>query len=119
MTLEANFTNGDAEWQDRCDEAAAREVANCNQFWGRWYMEDGMLCTWVCTPRTETLPVMKLYVYDVALEEIDDPAKQYKFYSKMQSKQWIGEKGLHDLKRAFKFILKRQPAGKLEAELVD
>ena len=97
----------DVAYRDECDRLSELEVQDCYSSWGRWFLDDGMLCTWVCNPSTEGLPVMALYVYSIGIEKCDSVGKQAEVLKEMQQKSWIGSAGLKSLQRAFKYLAKK------------
>jgi hypothetical protein len=67
-----------------------------------------MLSTWVVAPQTERLAVRKLFPYYFSVEKCQTESERQEIFELMQSKIWIGSKGLKDLKRAFKYLIKHQ-----------
>jgi len=103
------FTDENLEneaYKDECDRLATLEVQDCHTSWGRWFIDDGMLSTWVVAPQTERLAVRKLFVYGFAVEKLHTEKGRRKFFELMQGKTWMGEVGLKSLKRAFKYLSK-------------
>ena len=97
----------DIEYKNKCDELSGDEALNYDRRWGRWYVSDGMLSTWVCTPNSGVYVVQKLFEYQKSLEELKNKKDREEFIELMKSKEWIGEQGLHDLKRVLKSLFKR------------
>jgi len=96
----------DKEYKDECDRLATIEVQNNSMYFWRWFIDDGMLCTWVCTPKIGFSVVGKLFRYEKSVDELKTKTDREEFVTLMQSKVWMGQKGLHDLNRAFKFIMR-------------
>jgi hypothetical protein len=96
----------DKIYADKCDKLSTIEAQNNHTSWGRWFVEDGNLCTWVVLPETENLPVRKCYIYDFAIDIVKNGKGQEFWVNQLSEKNWIGEQGIKDLKRAFKYISK-------------
>jgi len=96
----------DSEYKTECDRLSALEAQN-HTSWGRWYIDDGLLCTWVCTHKIGFSVVGKLFRYEKSVDELKTKKDRDEFLVLMSEKCWIGQKGMHDLNRAFKFINKR------------
>lgn len=109
----ACFGNGiklkmnDTEFKNECDRLATLEAQTHNS-WGRWFLDDGLLCTWVCTPKIGFCVVDKMFCYSKWINDLKYKDQQEDFYKEMLFKEWMGENGLHDLKRAFKYLSKKQ-----------
>jgi hypothetical protein len=92
----------DDEYKDECDRLSTIEAQEYHTSWGRWFLEDGMLCTWVCVPKTGVHVFGTLFKYEVRFEKKKSERKEW--LDIVEDKAWIGERGLKDLKRAFKFL---------------
>lgn len=91
-------------YSDECDRLSTLEVQECFTSWGRWFIEDGMLSTWVVAPQTKFLAVRKLFVYGYAIEKLRSDEDQVEFLRQISEKTWLGEKGLRQLKRTLKYF---------------
>ena len=96
----------DEAYKDECDRLATLEVQDCHTSWGRWFIDDGMLSTWVVAPQTERLAVRKLFVYGIAIEKCHTEKGRRQILEDMALKDWLGSDGLKSLKRAFKYLAK-------------
>lgn len=99
------------EYEEDCDRLAELEVQDCFSSWGRWFIEDGMLATWVCSPPMAKLVMGKMFKYERSIEDLRSKDNQQEFYDLMLEKSWMGEKGLKDLKRAFRYLSKNKVKG--------
>jgi hypothetical protein len=97
----------DKTYADQCDELSKIEAQNNHSSWGRWFLEDGMLCTWVCVPKTGFSVVGKLFRYEIETLKLKNKSEQDAMIEFLDEKNWMGEKGLKDLRRAFKFLNKK------------
>jgi hypothetical protein len=117
LTSEKDFPQV-IEWNKKyaveCDRLATIEAQNNHTSWGRWYIDDGYLSTWVCFPAIENNPVRKCYVYDFDINRAKTLQKQDWWIEHMKEKRWMGEQGIKDLKRAFKYLLKHSRSGKIK-----
>jgi len=93
------------EFKDECDKLATLE-AQTHTSWGRWFIDDGMLCTWVITPPLGIMPVNKLFRYDKSIDELKTNKDREVFLKLISDKEWLGLKGIRDLQRAFKYLRK-------------
>jgi hypothetical protein len=96
--------NNSKSYTDECDRLSVLEVQNCNTFLGRWFVEDGMLSTWVCIPEEKDQPLKKANLFCYAVEKLLDDKGQAEFLRQISSAKWIGRKGLKDAERALKKI---------------
>ena len=46
----------DKSYKSECDRLSELETQN-HTAWGRWFIDDGLLCTWVILPESEFKPV--------------------------------------------------------------
>jgi hypothetical protein len=109
-SMDLPFTDENLEkegYKDRCDELATLEVQNINTFFGRWFLDDGLLSTWVCVPKTGFSVVGKLFCYGKDILDLKTKDQQSDFYQLMAAKEWIGSRGLKSLLRAFKYLNKK------------
>jgi hypothetical protein len=95
-------------YRETCDELSEKEVSMGIPHFGRWYIEDGYICTWVIVPQVENVPIHKLFIYDFAIEVCLTKERQEQWLEHMKEKNWIGEKGINDLKKLFKKIKIKQ-----------
>jgi hypothetical protein len=93
-------------YTDKCDELSTLEVQNCHTFIGRWFVEDQMLCTWICLPEEVNVPLKKANLFCYAVEKLRSDNGQSEFITQISECDWIGERGLKDLKRVLKYIKK-------------
>lgn len=103
------FTDENLEdefYKNECDKLATLEVQDCYTSWGRWFLDDGMLSTWVVAPQTERLAVRKLFVYGLMVENCLTENGRNRILENMQTKDWLGDRGIKDLKRALKYLAK-------------
>jgi hypothetical protein len=49
-----------------------------------------------------------MFCYSKWINDLKYKDQQEDFYKEMLFKEWMGENGLHDLKRAFKYLSKKQ-----------
>jgi hypothetical protein len=94
------------KFKDECDRLSTLEAQN-HTSWGRWFVDDGMLSTWVVLPEKENNPVKKLYVYDFSVEKFKTKSGREEILNQISEKEWMGEKGIKDLKRAIKYFTKK------------
>jgi hypothetical protein len=95
-------------YKEKCDELSEAEALNCDRHWGRWYVSDRMLSTWVCTPKIGVYVVQKLFEYQYLLEDLKSRKEREEFIKLMQSKDWIGEIGIKKLQQALKSLFKNK-----------
>ena len=67
-----------------------------------------MLSTWVVLPENKEKSVQKLYVYDFSIEKCKTESGREEILAQMSEKNWISERSIKDLKRAFKYLAKRR-----------
>lgn len=96
----------DKEYKDECDRLSKLEAQN-HTSWGRWFIDDGMLCTWVIYPGNQQLVVCKFFRYDKSIDGLKTKAHREEYLDLMASKVWVGDQGIKDLERAFKFLSKK------------
>lgn len=101
-------------YSDKCDELSQIEAQNHHSSWGRWYMDDGNLCTWVCIPENEKHPVGKVYEYSFEVRGVTFQAWRDRWIQQMTEKKWMGKKGIHDLKKAFNYLTKKFKSAKID-----
>lgn len=106
----------DKTFSEQCDELSRIEAQNNHTSFGRWFIDDGYLSTWVIFPSDDKFPVRKLYTYDFLIETCKTKEKQEQWLQHMAEKTWISERSLKDLARAFKYISKKQVKDDLELE---
>jgi hypothetical protein len=94
-------------YANKCDELAEDEAVNYDRHWGRWYLSDGMLSTWVCTPKIGVHVVQKLFEYQHLLDDLKSQKDRDEFIELMSSKEWMGESGLKKLKQTLKSLFKK------------
>lgn len=90
-----------------CDQLAEIEAAKYPRHWGRWYIEDDFLCTRVMSPHVGNQSGGSFEIYDFSLNHCRTEAEGRNQVQHMAEKNWIGEKGLSDLQRAFEDLIKR------------
>jgi len=95
----------DMKYAEECDKLSKLETQN-HTSWGRWFVCDGMLSTWVCVPKTGYSVVGKMFCYEREISNLKRKVDQDELVNLLEEKFWIGLDGLHDLQRAFKFINK-------------
>lgn len=101
----------DESFKEECDRLSQKEVQDCFTSWGRWFLEDNMLCTWVCTPKSKVKVVGKLFTYNIAVEKLKDEQSRAEILQELETKPWLGREGLKDWQRAIKYLSKH--SGKL------
>jgi len=101
-----NLKMENKEYKDECDRLSVLEAQN-HTAWGRWFCDDGMLCTWVCTPKIGHSVVGKMFCFSKNVDDLRKLEQQQEFYELMSTKVWMGEDGLKQLKRAFKYLNKK------------
>jgi hypothetical protein len=114
------FTDENLEieaYKDKCDELSELEIASDASIgykvWGRWFISEGMLKTWIILPKRENLPVYKSYTFDFSLETCRTKEQQDFIIEHLMTEDWIGESGLKSLKRAFKYLTKHSKNAKI------
>ena len=115
-TINKFFTEGEfsevIEWDrkfaDECDKLSTIEAQNSYTSWGRWFLDDGYLNTWICFPETDIKSVRRVDEYFIGIEKCRIQEQQDNWIKQLKGKRWIGEQGLKDLKRAFKYISKKE-----------
>jgi hypothetical protein len=90
-------------YADECDRLSTLEAQSNHTSWGRWFLEDGYLCTWVCVP-SQSAPYKCEYKYDFMIELCRTSEQKETWVLHMQDKNWMGEQGIKDLRRAFKYL---------------
>jgi len=98
----------DEAYKNKCDELSESEAVNYDKYWGRWYVSDGMLSTWVCTPKIGFSVVGKIFEYQKALDELKSKKGREEFIELMAIKDWMGEVGIKKLQQALKSIFKNK-----------
>ena len=110
------FTDENLEveaYKDKCDELSELEAQNNHTSWGRWFMDDGMLKTWVVLPERQNLPVETCRTFDIAIERCIGKTQRDFILEQLSTTNWCGSQGLHDLKRAFKYLTKKSKSGRI------
>lgn len=97
----------DLEYKKECDRLSQLEILEECVSFGRWFIEDNMLSTWICTPKIGRSVVGKLFLYQRSLDELKNKENREKFLEEIQEKVWLGDKGYKDLQRALKKIFKK------------
>ena len=95
-------------YKNFCDELSTTEAQNNHTSWGRWFLDDDMLCTWVCVPKMGVHVVGKMFVYEISVKLCRTEKQQEQWLQQMSEKNWMGQSGISDLKRAFKYISKKE-----------
>ena len=99
-------------WNDYADEAdrlATLEVIKRGKkHWGRWYLDGGCLCTMTSRPSVGESPAWAGEEYWFELSRCKTPEEQKQWLEHMKEKNWMGEKGLADLAKAFKALNERE-----------
>jgi hypothetical protein len=98
--------NVDKVYKDECDRLATIEVQNCHTFFGRWFIDDQMLCTWVCLPDEKDVPLKKANLFCYAIEKLRNDKGQSEFLTQISEFNWLGGKGRKDLMRVLKYFKK-------------
>jgi len=101
----------DEAYRDECDRLAILEATreSYNSTWGRWFIDDGMLSTWVVLPQKEFRPVKKDHLFQIRIREwCTSVGAQSQMLLFVTHQKWVGSSGLKDLKRAFKYLSKKQ-----------
>jgi len=96
----------DKSYKSECDRLSELETQN-HTAWGRWFLDDGLLSTWVILPESEFKPVKTNYVFSFSPQEYHTKVQQESIIERLMTEDFIGDQGIHDLKRAFKFLNKR------------
>lgn len=91
-------------YKEECDRLSTLEAQNNHSSFGRWFFEDGMIKTWVCIPKLENKPVDELYTFDFEITKYSKKKEQESLVEHLKTEDWISEKSIKDLKRAFKFL---------------
>ncbi len=109
-----NFTSDEKdypevyEWERQyaieCDRLSASYAAKKRRHWGRWFLDRKYLCTYISRPGIGEGTDYRGSTYDIELRRIgpngESDGGTYTWYEHMAEKNWIGEQGLADLKRA-------------------
>jgi hypothetical protein len=91
-----------------CDRLSATEANKFPHHWGRWYLEDGYLCTKIMRPQIGNHRGGSYEVYDIDTRAcISKQSGQY-WVDHMAEKNWISKQGLVDLEKAFEALLKEK-----------
>jgi hypothetical protein len=98
------MNNDGKVYSDECDHLSTLEVQNCFTSFGRWFIEDNMLCTWVCNPEEKEQPLKKANLFCYDIEKLRSDKGQSEFLRQISEYDWLGEKGLRQLKRALKYF---------------
>lgn len=96
--------NNSETYSDECDRLSTLEVQNCHTFWGRWFIDDQMLCTWVVVPSDANLPLKKANLFCYAIEKLHSDKGQAEFLRQISEYDWIGKSGRKSVMRALKYF---------------
>jgi hypothetical protein len=96
----------DQLYRAKCDELSEKEASTHDTRIGRWFLEDGMVSTWVCQPDDFGI-VRNLYMYQFATDKVFNQKDLNDWLEESGKFQWVGIKGQKDLGRILRQILKR------------
>jgi hypothetical protein len=100
----------DRQYAAECDHLAASLAAKHRCHCGRWYLDQGFLCTPVYRAPIGDIPGGCHEVYDFSLDRCRTEKSRQLWIEHMAEKNWMGEKGIADLKRAFNGLTKELTA---------
>ena len=107
-------------YANKCDELseleAIRESENGAKVFGRWFLGDQMLCTWVCAPKIGVHVFGKMFLYEISPEMLQNEANLNVWIECLSEKDWMGESGINSLRKAFKFLTKKRKSGIIKLE---
>jgi len=90
------------DYSDECDRLSILEVRDFRTNWGRWYLEDGLICTWVVLPHDTYSKVQPSHLYYFAVEDCQTEEERTAILEYLDTVTWLGRKGMKDLHKAFK-----------------
>ncbi len=104
------FTDENLEreaYSDECDRLAELEIPEYSTSWGRWFLEDGMICTYIILPKGVKNPVKRCDVYSFAVEKCLTQEQQIERLNEVAELDFVGSSGIKSLAKAFKYLSRK------------